>query len=508
MSCCRSSRSDNAFDLEIACSRRLSGRLQESLPSRDAHEAARFRRAATPHLHRLRRGTPACAWGGKGEGALALEEFDGFTTGLVALAGRPVLDTRHHGVGGLLDRLVGLFGRGNVCVELQRHLLRDEECENAALIELARAFRVPIVATNDVRCATPAERPALRRAHVRAAPYDARCRRAAAGAKCGALPQVARSDGGAVLRSSRCARGNGGAGRAARIHDGGSGISVSDLSRTAGGNGRFLPPPHHGSGRARSVSALSRQGPRPDRPRARSHREARSRRLLPDRLGHRQLLPPAGHPRAGPGIGRQQRRLLQPRDHGGRSHQDGAAVRALPVGGTRRVARHRSRSAERRSARAGDSARLREIRAARRGDDGQRHHVSRQKRGARGGEGAVARRGAHRSACQGDARLRVHRSQRDAGAQHGSGRSVARHAARARVCRAVDGHPGSAASSRPAFRRHGDLAGRAGFGGPARACQHARARGHPVGQGRLCRDGDRQGRPARPRDDGRAAGRH
>ena len=95
----------------------------------------------------------------KGEGALALEEFDGFTTGLVALAGRPVLDARHHGVGGLLDRLVGLFGRGNVCVELQRHLLRDEECENAALTELARGFRVPIVATNDVRCATPAERP-------------------------------------------------------------------------------------------------------------------------------------------------------------------------------------------------------------------------------------------------------------------------------------------------------------------------------------------------------------
>ena len=95
----------------------------------------------------------------KGEGALALEEFDGFTTGLVALAGRPVLDTRHHGVGGLLDRLVGLFGRGNVCVELQRHLLRDEECENAALTELARGFRVPIIATNDVRCATPADRP-------------------------------------------------------------------------------------------------------------------------------------------------------------------------------------------------------------------------------------------------------------------------------------------------------------------------------------------------------------
>jgi error-prone DNA polymerase len=95
----------------------------------------------------------------KGEGALALEEIDGFTAGLVALAGRPVLDVRQHGVGGLLDRLVGLFGRANVCVELQRHDMRDEESDNAALTELAGAYRVPTIATNDVRMATPADRP-------------------------------------------------------------------------------------------------------------------------------------------------------------------------------------------------------------------------------------------------------------------------------------------------------------------------------------------------------------
>src|SRR5262245_18665357 len=69
----------------------------------------------------------------KGEGALTLDEFDGHTAGLVALAGRPVLDVRRYGVGGLLDRLVGIFGRQNVCVEIQRHLLRDEEAENIAL---------------------------------------------------------------------------------------------------------------------------------------------------------------------------------------------------------------------------------------------------------------------------------------------------------------------------------------------------------------------------------------
>src|SRR5689334_4968998 len=95
----------------------------------------------------------------KGAGALAIDEFDGFTTGLVALAGRPLLDAQHFGVGGLLDRLIGLFGRGNVCVGLQRHFLRDEESDTVALTHLAEAFRVPVVATNGVRFATPGERP-------------------------------------------------------------------------------------------------------------------------------------------------------------------------------------------------------------------------------------------------------------------------------------------------------------------------------------------------------------
>src|SRR5919108_5034869 len=95
----------------------------------------------------------------KGEGALALEELEGSTTGLVALGGRALLDARHYGVGGMLDRLVGLFGRGNVVVELQRHLCRDEEADNTALAALARAFRVPVVATNGVRFAEPADRP-------------------------------------------------------------------------------------------------------------------------------------------------------------------------------------------------------------------------------------------------------------------------------------------------------------------------------------------------------------
>jgi error-prone DNA polymerase len=95
----------------------------------------------------------------KGEGALSLDEFEGHTAGLVALAGREALQGGRHGVGGLLDRLVGLFGRGSVYLELQRHLIRDEEADNQALLSLASAFHVPVVASNGVRFAAPSDRP-------------------------------------------------------------------------------------------------------------------------------------------------------------------------------------------------------------------------------------------------------------------------------------------------------------------------------------------------------------
>jgi error-prone DNA polymerase len=95
----------------------------------------------------------------KGTGALALDELDGHVTGLVALAGRDVLRARSYGVGGLLDRLVGVFGRDRVFVELQRHGIRDEEADNESLRDLAAAYRVPIVATNGVRFGAPEERP-------------------------------------------------------------------------------------------------------------------------------------------------------------------------------------------------------------------------------------------------------------------------------------------------------------------------------------------------------------
>ena len=102
----------------------------------------------------------------KGEGALALDELDGFTTGLIAMPGRPLLRAERFGVGGLLDRIVGVFGRANTYVELQRHLQRDQEDDNDALVCLAEAFRVPIMATGGVQLRHAGRAAAVRRADV------------------------------------------------------------------------------------------------------------------------------------------------------------------------------------------------------------------------------------------------------------------------------------------------------------------------------------------------------
>ena len=45
----------------------------------------------------------------KGEGALTFEDLDGRVGGLIALAGRTAINGRRFGVGGLVDRIVGVF---------------------------------------------------------------------------------------------------------------------------------------------------------------------------------------------------------------------------------------------------------------------------------------------------------------------------------------------------------------------------------------------------------------
>ncbi len=55
-------------------------------------------------------------------------------------------------------RLIYLFGRENVYVELQRHFHRDEEARNHAALDIARTLHLPILATNGVCYATPKDR--------------------------------------------------------------------------------------------------------------------------------------------------------------------------------------------------------------------------------------------------------------------------------------------------------------------------------------------------------------
>ena len=95
----------------------------------------------------------------KGQGALTLHDLDGHVEGLVAIAGRPMLAADRHGVAGLLDQIIGVFGPRQVYVEVQRHLTRDEEADNRILVSAAAAYRVPVIATNGVRFATPDARP-------------------------------------------------------------------------------------------------------------------------------------------------------------------------------------------------------------------------------------------------------------------------------------------------------------------------------------------------------------
>ena len=95
----------------------------------------------------------------KGECYLQLDDLIGQTTGLIALAGSAALDAEQHGVGGLITQLVKIFGRANIWVELQRHFRRDEQPVLQSLLDLAAAFRLPVMASNGVRFATPDARP-------------------------------------------------------------------------------------------------------------------------------------------------------------------------------------------------------------------------------------------------------------------------------------------------------------------------------------------------------------
>ena len=85
----------------------------------------------------------------KGEGAATPEEIAEFARGLICLTQHPD------------ERLLEIFGRGNVYAELQRHFNREEEAHNQETVERARRLGIPLVATNGVAYTTPPQRELL-----------------------------------------------------------------------------------------------------------------------------------------------------------------------------------------------------------------------------------------------------------------------------------------------------------------------------------------------------------
>ena len=297
--------------------------------------------------------------------------------------------------GSAVERLVSIFGRDNVYVELQRHFLREEEARNQAAVEIARALHLPIA--RDQRRALCAGRAARdpRRLHRHPPSPHARNGRPPAGAQLRAPPEIAAGDGAPVCRSAGSHRQDGPALVAIAVHAGRSRLRISALSGARGRNHDLLPAEARRGRRTRALRP--RTAPHTptrkaaDRARAGADREARSRRLFPHRLGHRALLPRAGHPGAGTRLGGQLRRLLLAGHHRRRSDRDGPAVRALPLGRARRVAGHRSRSAFAATSASAPSSTSISATATRRGHDRQRHHLSRALGGARDRQGAGLR---------------------------------------------------------------------------------------------------------------------
>ena len=241
--------------------------------------------------------------------------------------------------------LAGMFGHENVMVELTcQHDPGDDE-RNDMLARLAALADLGVVATGNVHFAAPAQ------ARLGQALAAIRARRSLADMD-GWLPAA----GTAYLRSgeemeARLAqvpgrpRAHRRTGPPVRVRLQGDRSPATRLPGPA--------RPHRGllaarTGRAQGPGPLrvsrGRTGARrarPDRQGARGNRAPRVRRLLPDRARHRGVLRGQRHLVPGPRVGGELGGLLRARHHQRRPGLAPPAVRAVPVRGPGRPARHR-----------------------------------------------------------------------------------------------------------------------------------------------------------------------
>jgi error-prone DNA polymerase len=104
----------------------------------------------------------------KCEGAARLEDLQQYSAGLVCLTGgdegplaAALVDGGEEAGREVMERLVGIFGRGSLYVEVQRHQEREEEWRNQIALQIARSLKLPVLATNGVRYATAYDREVL-----------------------------------------------------------------------------------------------------------------------------------------------------------------------------------------------------------------------------------------------------------------------------------------------------------------------------------------------------------
>ena len=208
----------------------------------------------------------------------------------------------------------------------------------------------------------PRPPPPAGRDDLHPARHHRRPRGLSAGRQRRAAPEIARRDGEAVRRLAPRHRGDPAGGRRLPLFARRPALRIPGRDGARGARRR---PASGGADLGGVRVALSRRdarsGARHHRQGAGDDREEADRALFPHHPRDRAVRPRRGHPVSGARFGRQQRGVLRPRHHPGRSRPPRPAVRALHQRGPRRAARHRRRFRAR-AARGGDPAHLRQIR--------------------------------------------------------------------------------------------------------------------------------------------------
>lgn len=104
----------------------------------------------------------------KQEGTANFDDLAQYASGLVCLTGgdegplaAALMRGGEQAGRETVERMIRIFGQGNVYVELQRHQEREQEWRNQAAIRIALSLNLPVIATNGARYATAHDREVL-----------------------------------------------------------------------------------------------------------------------------------------------------------------------------------------------------------------------------------------------------------------------------------------------------------------------------------------------------------